>query len=153
VEGEGIHKVKRDRKMYAEFISWVGALRGQNDDGCEELDKQERGNLQEEALEYFNKKKEFEDLARSRAVHKQLKNVFNSQKVGAWIGLSQHWQTIKLVMQGMKERLGGDEGVLKCWEEKGEEELQRIALAVKDELDATERLTKRFGQVDIVEGK
>jgi hypothetical protein len=28
----------------------------------------------------------------------------------------------------MREALGGDEGVLKCWEEKGEEELHRIAL-------------------------
>ena len=124
--------------MYAEFVSWVRKLQEQQ--GVQNTDRDdssatEVGDLKEEALVYFNKKDEFEVLARARVTRKQLKSVFNAQKVADWTGPSSDWRTVKSVMQGMRGRLKGDEGVLKCWEEKGEEELQRIALVVLGELD------------------
>jgi hypothetical protein len=149
VEGEGIHKVKRDRKMYAEFVSWVSALQEQGDmRNTTRHDFPTASGLRDDALAFFNKKDEFESLIRGRAAKAQLKNVFNAQMVTTWIGRRRDWQTVKSVMQGMRERLGGDEGVLKCWEEKGEEELHRIALVALKELDPIDGIRGQTYEVD-----
>jgi hypothetical protein len=136
-EGEGIHKVKDDRKMYAEFVQWVGVERQRRKAlgiSRESRSRRERAETINEALAFFDKREEFEELARSRLIRARIKEAFNGHKVNEWVGLAQHWKAIKLVMDGIRERLGGNEGVLEFRDLHGEEALKKIALKVRDEL-------------------
>lgn len=71
------------------------------------------------ALEFFNKKNDFEEETRRRAHDYALTQVFTSTKVRQWTGLDQgaHWRTIKELMRCAREELGGEEGMLTLEEE------------------------------------
>jgi hypothetical protein len=128
--GDGFRKVKADRKMYAEFTSWVSSERLQ----VAVHPKTERAGIVDEALVYFNKKHEFEELARSRLGRTRMKAGFNGTKVNEWAGLNSNWRAVKMIMDEVRARVGGNERVADILEEKGEEAVKRIVLEVKDAL-------------------
>lgn len=131
--GDGLTKVKADRKMYAEFTSWVSSERSQVTGGAVDP-KTERADIVDEALVYFNKKHEFEELARSRLGRVRMKAGFNGTKVNEWAGLNSNWRAVKTIMDEVRARVGGNEGVADILEEKGEEAVKRIVLEVKEAL-------------------
>jgi hypothetical protein len=141
-KGDGIRKVKEDRKMYAEFVNWVSAAQQDQEthDAVQETSTptKAKDDMINEALVYFDKKEEFEELARSRLQRARFKDVFNGHKVNEWAGLESRWREVKLVMDDVRGKVGGDEGIGKLLQEKGEEELKRIVLESKDELGLME---------------
>ncbi|EDR13361.1 uncharacterized protein LACBIDRAFT_309137 [Laccaria bicolor S238N-H82] len=132
-EGAGISKVKADRKMYAEFVQWVQAntQTKPSEHGSRE-ERQEK--IRSEALAFFQKKEEFEALARARNDRQRLKEVFSGSRVREWAEMGERWKGVKAIMDAVRQRLGGEEGVLKFVTENGEEELRKVVLEVRDSL-------------------
>jgi hypothetical protein len=156
-KGEGIKKVKRERTMYAEFVEWVENQRerweadGEVEDGTARKEK-----AVEEALVYFNKKEEFEELARSRLNRTRMKEGFNGHKVNEWAGMASNWMEVKRIMDGVRMKIGGDEGIAKFLKDSGEEELKKVVLEVKDELilgTRADELVGRMAEMELTQGR
>ena len=132
-EGAGISKVKAERKMYAEFVQWVqaNAQSKPSEHGSRE-ERQEKIRL--EALAFFQKKEEFEALAQARNDRQRLKEVFSGSRVRDWAEMGERWKGVKAIMDAVRERLGGEEGVLKFVRENSEDELRKVVLEVRDSL-------------------
>ncbi|KAJ7127127.1 hypothetical protein C8R44DRAFT_702136 [Mycena epipterygia] len=136
-EGRGFKKVKPERKMYAQFVEWVKEQQ-QHRDGSESasshgtLDKEEQI---QHALKYFGKKKQFDTLAREDADKARLKEVFNGTNVRSWMGLTgEQWKELKMAMDQVRQWVGGEPGILKVLDEKGEEGIKELVLRAKDKL-------------------
>ncbi|KAG6841253.1 hypothetical protein C0991_000393 [Blastosporella zonata] len=133
--GEGFTKVKADRKMYAEFVLWAEEKNAIQITG-ENSTKRRRDHqaLRDAALIYFNKKGLFDALARERDQRATLKRVFSGSQVRDWTELGDYWKGVKLIMDAVRERLGGDEGVLKLYDVEGEDGVKRVVLEEKERL-------------------
>jgi hypothetical protein len=133
-EGAGISKVKADRKMYAEFVQWVqaNAQSKPSEHGSRE-ERQEKIRL--EALAFFQKNEEFEALAQARNDRQLLKEVFSGSRVREWAEMGERWKGVKAIMDAVRQRLGGEEGVLKFVRQNSEDELKKVVLEVRDSLD------------------
>jgi hypothetical protein len=59
---------------------------------------------------------------------------FNGNKVSAWIEYIGRWREVKVVMDAVCARLGGDERVLELASREGEEVLRGVVLEVAHEL-------------------
>ncbi|KAF9464180.1 hypothetical protein BDZ94DRAFT_1257197 [Collybia nuda] len=135
-EGEGFKRVKPERRMYAEFIQWAmerTAVQTSAGVSSEKQEERQRG-IRDEALRYFGKKEEFDSLARERSQRIQLKQTFTGSKIRDWTDLGEYWKGVKLIMDTVRLRVGGEEGVLRILDGEGEEGLKRVVLEVKDEL-------------------
>jgi len=133
--GEGFRKVKSERKMYHEFVEWAMEKVLAATERGEELPGQgSKVVMKDEALEYFGKKNAFEALVRERTRRLGLKEVFCGHKVRDWADLGNHWKGVKLIMDGVRERYGGDEGVWKIYDKEGEEGVKKVVMQVKEEL-------------------
>ncbi|RDB14556.1 hypothetical protein Hypma_016242 [Hypsizygus marmoreus] len=141
-EGEGFSKVKPERKMYAEFVQWAMAqaaamkrVAEQKEESREEREvRRMRPRLRDEALVYFGKKEEFEREEREREARVRLKEMFSGSRVRDWADMGEYWKGVKMIMDGVRERVGGDEGVLRVLDEEGKEGIRKIVLEVKEEL-------------------
>ncbi|KAH9480617.1 hypothetical protein JR316_0007217 [Psilocybe cubensis] len=132
--GPGFTKVKPERKMYAEFVEWVKATKPSSHP-YNQLPRQERfDRIREDALRFFNKKKEYEDLAKLRAAKTRLNDLFSGTHVRNWTGLGGHWIGVKKIMDEVRNRLGGEEGVLKFLEGHTEDDLKAVVLEVQLDL-------------------
>jgi hypothetical protein len=133
-QGPGITKVKVERTMYAEFVKWVEATRTPTNNldlpSREERQKQ----IQQEALVFFNKKEEFETLARDRQNRLRLKEIFSGSRVRDWAELGEHWRGVKLIMDEVRVQMGGEEAILEFLDKNSEEDLKQVVLQVKDKL-------------------
>ncbi|KAG6899221.1 hypothetical protein C0993_012135 [Termitomyces sp. T159_Od127] len=137
--GEGITKVGPQRTMYAEFVQWVTEKSAntlhETENEVDVMTSEERQTvLREHALVYFNKKQEFDMMVRKRNERARLKEVFNGVTVRQWTNLGEDWKMLKLVMDTVREELGGDEGILKLNDELGESGLRRFVLEVQKRL-------------------
>jgi hypothetical protein len=137
-QGPGIKKVKPDRRMYAEFVEWVEKQRNTSESGSgqshEPVLEGMQTNVRAEALVFFKKKKAFEALALERSNKIWLKNVFSEHSVRDWADMGGYRVGVKLIMDEVKVRLGGAEGILIFLEKKGRQGLKDFVLQVKDEL-------------------
>ncbi|KXN81778.1 hypothetical protein AN958_03704 [Leucoagaricus sp. SymC.cos] len=127
--GPGIRKTKPDRTMYNEFIEWAGTL-SQDSPPTEN----QPPNAREAALDFFDKRSEFIGRRTAQERKETLKNIFSGTNVRDWTGLGNYWLGVKKIMDGVRERLGGDENIAKFVDEEGEERLRRVALEVQVEL-------------------
>ena len=137
--------------MYAEFVEWVIVQRRAHELVQESRPRKENTDLINEALVYFGRKEAFDELTRSRTTRARFKTAFNGQKVTEWAGLDQkdqNWQALKLIMDGIRQRLGGDDDILSFWEQNGEEGLKRMTLEVKAELGLMNGLTEGLARMD-----
>ncbi|KAG5645465.1 hypothetical protein DXG03_006010 [Asterophora parasitica] len=139
--GEGFSKVKPERKMYAEFVEWAFAKQaaveqGESDRGAGAEEKQKLA-CQENSLVYFNKKQEFDALVRVREQRARLKEIFSGSRVRDLAELGEYWKGVKLVMDAVRAKFGGDEGILKLDEKEGEEGVKRAVLEAKEQLHLT----------------
>jgi hypothetical protein len=138
-EGDGISKVKAERKMYAEFVVWAQErAAAQGTTGRAKLSKEEREERQfkirDEALVYFGKKEAFDTLTREYSQRIRLKQVFSGSKVRDWAGIGEYWVGVKMIMDAVRLQVGGEDGVLKILDEEGEEGIRKIVLVTRDEL-------------------
>ncbi|KAF8195582.1 hypothetical protein BJ912DRAFT_957473 [Pholiota molesta] len=101
--GPGITKVKAQRTMYSDFVEW--------------------------ALIYFNKKEEYETLAKTRSNRMRLKECFSGHQVRDWTELGEYWKGVKLIMDEVRTRLGGEDG-------NNEESLRQFVLQVQADLES-----------------
>lgn len=154
--GDGIRKVKPERKMYAEFVEW--AMRkavapssgGEAVQESKEMRQERELRLRDEVLIHFKQKEAFDALERERFLRMRVKEVFSGSKVGYWTDLGKHWKGVKIVMDAVRDRVGGEDGVLRILEAEGEEGVKKIVLDVKAEVSfATNQVgTKEVGNVD-----
>jgi hypothetical protein len=120
--------------MYAEFVKWVETTRTPTN-GLDLLSREERqSRIQQEALVFFNKKEEFETLARDRKSRLRLKEVFSGSRVRDWAELGEYWKGVKLIMDEVRTRMGGEEAILQFVDMNSEDHLKSIILQVKDDL-------------------
>lgn len=136
-EGEGSKRVKPERKMYAEFVQWImeGRADAAGDAGALNIKRSEwRLAARDEALVFFHQKETFDAMARERDQRSLLKQVFSGSKVRDLAGLGEYWKGVKMIMDEIRHRVGGDEGVLKVYEQEGEEGVKRLVLLAKEDL-------------------
>ncbi|KAJ7170574.1 hypothetical protein C8R43DRAFT_979893 [Mycena crocata] len=135
-EGQGIKKVKPERKMYAQFVEWVKEQQRHSTPSPGALDKE--GQIQH-ALDYFGKKDEFDTLEREDADKARLKQGFSGIKVREWTGLrGEQWKELKATMDLVRSWVGGEPGILKILDEEGEAVLKQIVLRALAEQDVAE---------------
>ncbi|KAJ7274540.1 hypothetical protein B0H12DRAFT_1215482 [Mycena haematopus] len=136
-EGQGIKKVKPERKMYAQFVEWA---KGQQQQGAGDsttcsMEKEEQV---QHALKYFGKKEEWDALEREDADKARLKEGFNGTKVREWAGLPiEQWKDLKNIMDTVRALAGGEPGVLKILVEQGDEGIKEYVLKAKEMLGVT----------------
>ena len=134
--GPGITKVKSERTMYAEFVEWVEETRKlEQFSTSAPLSREDRyAKTREEALIFFNKKEEFNALVKARFNRLRLKESFSGSRVRDWTELGEYWKGVKLVMDEVRVRLGGEEGIVGLLDEHGEDELRKVVLQAKADL-------------------
>ncbi|KAJ7600533.1 hypothetical protein C8J56DRAFT_1073703 [Mycena floridula] len=131
--GEGITKVKADRRMYAEFVQWANeqAVHKLENDASVARDREMKSRVREEALVRFNKKEEHDEVHRIANVKARLKEVWNGRRVGEMIEMPERWKSIKIVMDSVRSEPGWEHKLLESYDELGDEGLKRIVLAAK----------------------
>lgn len=134
-EGQGIKKVKPERKMYAQFVEWAKEQKqrvGDSGTASRGMDKEEQV---QHALKYFGKKEEYDALEREDADKARLKEGFNGTKVRQWAGLPvEQWKDLKNIMDQVRGTVGGEPGILKILDEEGEEGIKQYVLQAKEKL-------------------
>lgn len=138
--GTGFRKVKAERTMYAEFVEWVETTKPSSHPYNQLTREEKFDRIREDALVFFNKKKEFEDLAKSRMDKARLKEAFSGSRVRDWTGLGEYWKGVKLIMDEVRERLGGEQGLLQFLDDHTEDELKAVVLQVQSDLGIETRL-------------
>ncbi|KDR82865.1 hypothetical protein GALMADRAFT_238482 [Galerina marginata CBS 339.88] len=135
--GPGISKVKAERTMYAEFVEWIEQTKPLS--GLHTgLSRQERhARVRDEALLFFKKKEEFDSIALDRSNRAKLKELFSGSRVRDWAQLGEYWKGVKLVMEEVRRRLGGEEGIIRFLETGTEDDLKAIVLQVQADLGIT----------------
>ncbi|KAG6884571.1 hypothetical protein C0992_006074 [Termitomyces sp. T32_za158] len=119
--------------MYAEFAQWVREksaaipLETEHDATSEERQLAFR----EHVLVHFNKRQEYDMMVCKQKERTRLKKVFNGSIVRQWANLGEDWKTLKLVMDMVREELGGDRGILKLYDELGESGLRHFVSEVQ----------------------
>lgn len=123
--------------MYAEFVEWVEkqktTLELERGQSREFVLGELQANVQE-ALVFFKKKEAFDALVLERSNKIRLKGVFSGSTVHNWADMKGYWKGVKLIMDEVRARLGGEDGVLIFLDKNGEQDLKDIVLQVKDEL-------------------
>ncbi|KAJ7352606.1 hypothetical protein DFH08DRAFT_740684 [Mycena albidolilacea] len=150
-EGQGIKKVKPERKMYAQFVEWVN----EQQQGIADSASTPRGLEKEEqvqhALEYFGKKEQWDTLEREEADKARVKQGFSGSKVKEWTGLpGERWQDLKNIMDQVRAWVGGEPGILKILNEAGEEGIKQRVLQAKEKLGVTVEVSKITEGLDAV---
>lgn len=137
-EGQGIHKVKPQRNMYADFVLWAAKRAGASGVTINSKTDEERREWQrqviEEALIFFNKKEEYGALVRERLNRQHLKEVFTGSKVRDMAHLGEYWKGVKMLMDAVREEVGGEENIVPYVEREGEEGLKTLVLTIQKRL-------------------
>ena len=154
-QGPGIKKTKPDRKMYAGFLEYASIF---SRDSIAGEATQFIPDAREAALDFFKKRSELHERRNSQKRKEVLKGVFSGNNVRDWTNLGNYWLGVKQIMDGVRERLGGDEKIGVLVSEKGEEELRGVVLAVQAELGVwpmskTEELQNTTTKVEEVDAE
>lgn len=137
-EGTGFRKVSPERIMYYEFVEWAEKQRSMSELQSHKLDSGEiQANVRLEALVFFKKKAAFDALTLERSNRIRLKKIFSASTIRDWTNMGEYWKGIKLIMDEVRVRLAGEEGVLDFLDKNGEQNLKEMVLQVKDELGIT----------------
>ncbi len=107
-----VGKVKPDRKMYYDFVEWA---QKQN------MLPASTTSLKEAALDHYGKKEEVEAFLRGKTAQARYKAAFNGKLVAEWADVGQDWRSVKNIMDRVRSECGGDEGLSRLVEEKGDE--------------------------------
>ena len=132
--GQGITKVKADRTMYAEFVDWVARNHPPTQDLPDVPQEALVSRIREEALKFFKKQEEYKSVVAERSRRARLKEAFSGHQVRDWAQLGNYWRGAKLIMDEVRRRLGGEEGIYNFLKENSEEDLKAIVLQVQADL-------------------
>ncbi|TFK74885.1 hypothetical protein BDN72DRAFT_886254 [Pluteus cervinus] len=124
-QGQGFSKVKAER----------GCLSNKERKQPEETRAEKEIRIRNEALVHFGKKYEVDEQKHQVELKKQLKNAWNGKVVMEWVELGNHWMGVKQIMENVRERCGGDEGVIRLLEQKdGQAKVKLLVFQAKEEL-------------------
>ena len=125
--------------MYHEFIQWAtdkvnasGAV-AEKGNSADQRTKREK-EVREEALDCFGKRETLEARVRERTKRSESKEVWSGSRVRDWADMGEYWLGVKAIMDGVRERYGGDEGVREIYDREGEEGVKRVVMQVKEEV-------------------
>lgn len=136
--GTGIQKIMARRAMYAEFVQWVKDMQPRSP-LYNELSEEERiQRIHEDALTFFKKKEELNNLVNLRLRKLRLKESFSGDRVREWTQIGNHWKGVKLIMDEVRQRLGGEQGVSNFLDANSEDALKSLVLQVQTELGLNE---------------
>jgi hypothetical protein len=135
--GPGIKKRKSDRTMYAGFIEWASTI----SQGISAAESGEIPDARAAALDFFGKRSEFDERRIVQQRKESLKNIFSGTNIRDWTNLGNHWLGVKMIMDGVREELGGDDNVAEFLNDKGEEQLKCLVLDVQAKLGVWPRCT------------
>lgn len=152
-KGPGFTKVKAQRTMYSDFVEWVETLNASRQPNAEpRLSREQRqATIRQEALKYFDKMEEYETLAKTRSSRTRLKESFSGSVVRDWTNLGEYWKGVKLIMDEVRNRLGGEDGVLDFLNKNTEEDLKNFVLKVQADL-GIRSASRQEGQGDAIVG-
>lgn len=155
--GDGIRKVKPERKMYAEFVEWAkeraASTAFSGIEAVQESDenKEERElKFRDATLIHFKQKEAFDTVTRERFFRARVKEVFRGSKVRDWTNLGDHWKDVKILMDTVRDRVGGEEGIMKILETEGEDGVKKIVLDVKEEVSFAIERARKKGSENVV---
>jgi hypothetical protein len=136
-------RIKDDRKMYWEFLEWA-AEREQEMGLAVTRESFDDKTFHAEALDYFNKRAQFDALVESRVKKQIVKSKFNAAMVAEWTGLNvrSRGKDVKRIMDAVRETFGGSEGVVEAVEEEGNEQVEKVVLEVWDKIKAEDQLKR-----------
>lgn len=120
---------KSEKKLYHEFLDNLKSLVA----SAEPEKPFDVHAIQDEALSWLGKKKEFDDAVREKHIFDEAKKAFNGTLVKQWTGLS-YWKDVQVVTDEMRLRvLDGADAAKVDWRVKMIElsEGERKALALK----------------------
>ncbi|KAF8207587.1 hypothetical protein K438DRAFT_1962503 [Mycena galopus ATCC 62051] len=121
--------------MYAQFVEWAKEQQQVAGDSTRGMDKEEQV---QHALKYFGKKEKWDALEREDVDKARLKAGFNGSKVREWAGLPvEQWKELKNIMDQVRAVVGGEPGILRILNEKGEEGIKECVLRARDKLGVT----------------
>ncbi|KAG7088445.1 hypothetical protein E1B28_012437 [Marasmius oreades] len=137
-------KVKPVRKMYHNFIQQVKGL----DSALDSLPTSQmslgldnainrRDEVRAEALVHFGKKSELEEFLQQVRTRETVKGIFNGHNVNEWTQLGGRWKSVKLVMDAVREKYGGERGLMDIIETEGEEGIKKRVLEASKVLETT----------------
>jgi hypothetical protein len=114
--------------MFGKFIAWVTHIT------IPASTNEEAGTSWaiDKALDFFGKKSEFNTIIETHYRHRRMRELWSGSRVNEWAELHSHWRTVKKVMDGVREKVGGDEGVLNL----DEEELIAMVKEIGQEMKA-----------------
>lgn len=126
--------------MYAEFVDWVEESRPHLAE-LGPLPRAERhAKAREDALLFFDKREAFDAIVRARTNKQRFKAFFNGSLVRHWAELSDgDWYAVKLIIDEVRRRLGGDVGIMGLLDDDsfGQEQLEDLVHQIKDDLNIT----------------
>ena len=155
--GDGIRKVKPERKMYAEFVEWAkeraastafsGIEAVQESD---EMKEEQELKFRDATLIHFKQKDALDTVTREWFFRARVKEVFRGSKVRDWTNLGDHWKGVKIVMDTVRDRVGGEEGIMRILETEGEDGVKKIVLDVKEEVSFAIERARKKGSENVV---
>ena len=101
-------------------------------------------------LIHFKQKEAFDTVTRERFFRARVKEVFRGSKVRDWTNLGDHWKGVKIVMDTVRDRVGGEEGIMKILETEGEDGVKKIVLDVKEEVSFAIERARKKGSENVV---
>lgn len=136
--GVGISKVKEERKMYMEFVQWASekaaAFFPVEEDESKVTKEEHWVAFRDRTLAHFNKKEKFDAINDERVRRVHLKQVFSGSRVRDWAELGEHWKGVKMIMDVVREKYGGDGGILELYNGGGEQAVKSVVLEAKEQL-------------------
>lgn len=139
--------------MYAEFVQWAGETAALVVEKQGKRTEEQFRELRDLALVHFNKKDVFDTLAREREQRVGLKQAWSGSRVRDWAELGNYWKGVKLIMDAVRERLGGDEGVAKLYQREGEDGIKRVVLEEKKHLSISSvKREEKHADINSTEG-
>ncbi|KAF8158169.1 hypothetical protein B0H34DRAFT_444063 [Crassisporium funariophilum] len=137
-QGAGFTKVKQERRMYFEFVEFVEHLRSTGglppSQPSETVREARQTMMRGKALDFFRKREEYEALAIVRSNRLKLKEFFSGSRIRDWTELGEYWKGVKMIMDEVRERLGGDEGVVGFLDKNGEAAFKVFVLQAQKDL-------------------
>lgn len=132
--GTGIPKVKPVRTMYAEFVEWIHGRPPRSGLYSDLSSTEQAQRIREDALTFFNKKVNYDAAVKLRVCKLRLKETFSGSRVCEWTEMGNYWKGVKLIMDEVRERLGGEQGVSDYLDAHSEEGLKAFVLQVQNDL-------------------
>lgn len=128
-----IEKIGVRRSMYAQFIQWVKDNQPHSALHKAHCDEERIQRIREDALAFFSKKDEFDDLVHQRLQRLRFKKSFSGNSVREWTQINDG-MAVKLIMDEVRHRLGGEQGVWNFLDEHSEDALKVFVHQVQTEL-------------------